>query len=115
MPGAECLISACSNGVSRAEAVGDAISTDRLVALMTSVMARRAFFLDVGDLAVGTDFPVPARDTPACERRKAQQTDETHRRGPQHHTFASGVPLLTESVRRATPQFSPAYLASVTR
>ena len=84
MPGAQRLVPGLgrSNDVGWAEAVGDAVSADWLVALMTSVLARRTFFLDVSDLAVGTDFPVPAGYAPARKRREAQQTDETHRRGP---------------------------------
>jgi hypothetical protein len=37
-----------------------------------------ALFLDVGDLAVGREFPIPSNDAPARQGGEAKQSHETH-------------------------------------
>jgi hypothetical protein len=53
-----------------------------VIPAMRMLRARRALFLDVGDLAIGGDFPVAARHAAAPERRESEETDKTHHANP---------------------------------
>ncbi len=85
---------------------GEAVRTearrrDRVVAAVRVLAATRALLLDVGDLTVGSDFPVVAGDAAAPERGESEETDETHHVTP---TALSAIPVPVEvtSAWRAT-------------
>ena len=72
-----------------AEAVGDAVGADGLIASMARVAAGRTLFLDVRDFALGGHFAVASRNATARECRKSEQANEAH---TLQGGIASGVP-----------------------
>lgn len=59
---------------------------------MRVVLAAGALFLDVGNLAIGRDFPVMAGDASASERGETEQTDKAHHVRTPNRDRASLVP-----------------------
>jgi len=62
--------------------VGDPPGTQWLVALVTGIAAGIALFLDVVNLAIGTELSIPAAEAATAEGREAEQSNETHSRFP---------------------------------
>ena len=56
----------------------DAVSADGLIPLVAGLAALRALLLDVGDFAVGSDFPVPSGHTPTGHCREPKESDKAH-------------------------------------
>jgi len=49
-----------------------------VIAPMGGVIAGRAFFLDVGDLAICSDFTIAASDAATAKGRESEQSNQTH-------------------------------------
>lgn len=61
---------------------GYASGRECVIASVRLQRARRALLFYIGDFTVCCDFPVPARDAPASERRETEKTDQTHHADP---------------------------------
>ena len=72
----------------------------RVVAAMTVVSACRAFLLDVDHFAISRDLAVVTGHAPACERREAEEMNETHHVNDPLRESAIPVPSRTMSRRR---------------
>jgi len=69
---------------------------------MLVMIAGRAFFLDVSDLAVGAELTVVARDAPAREILEAEKANQTHHRINLYRVNALSTKRAFDLERRAS-------------
>src|SRR5688500_18664049 len=76
---------------------------DGVVTAMAVRLTRRAFLLDVGDLAAGGQFAVATDHTSTRQRPKAEEPHQTHYRKPPLNRGAKHVPLSGDVARSCRP------------
>jgi hypothetical protein len=103
--GGDALVSGCLGSNGDPADAGEPVGGNSVISSMTVAGARAALFLDVGDLAAGSHFAIPADNASASESGEAEKPDETHnapRRAPSNKYAAR----LDDASQGASSQLS---------